>query len=641
MLLKKVIIKNFKSIKNIVLTTDEKCQIFIGKTESGKSNILEAISYIDKDKLPKKSCKRETLEGEHESEYCIKFELELTDEEIENVLDKIQEDININVYDSTKIITYNNVKLSLKDYIKELRPLYVVDFSNEAKSFKRYIYTENKQDILDIDIATFKDGEKKLTINNEIIDFSSYKLISINMYSNFKIENYDNLKKVTFSEFYYKIHDYIRDTIQNKLPSILYWRYEDKNILPPKIKIQDFIENPGICIPLKTMFELAKITKISEEIKEKIELGPNRIASLLNRVSDTATRHFNSVWPKNKVKFELAYAGEDIRISIKDEQNSYDMSNRSDGFKRFVTFLLSISMKNKNGDLKDNIIIIDEPEVHIDITGQLHLRDEFLKISQNNLVMFSTHSIFMIDEGKVNRHFIVTKEREKTTIKQATDSNYQESEVLYNALGYSMFRVLKEMNFLFEGFKDKILFAKAIYSDKKYENKFENIGIGHIRGVKEAKYIDPIMQLAERDYYILSDSDNIAKQLKEEYNKGNPIGKWFMYSDILNDESIISVTSEDFISQSAFEKPISNIAKKYNVDKLDINELDSSVGGKLYRIDTWMAQFEKTKENRKNEIEKIKDFVFENLKPNQILPSYYKYLDNLFTLCQSDMDTSE
>jgi predicted ATP-dependent endonuclease of OLD family len=641
MLLKKVIVRNFKSIQNMELLTDERCQIFIGKTESGKSNILEAISYIDKDKLPKKSCKRQILEGEKEENYDIKFEMCLMDEEVDIILDKLQEDTNIDVYDELKIITYNNKKLSIKEYIKELIPLYVVDFSEETKLIKRYIYTENQRDKLNIDIYTFKSEIKDILDGENVIDFSTYKLISLKGYNINEKEKNDKLNKLKFKDFYWKMHDYIKEMMINNLPSVLYWKYDDKNILPPQVKIDEFMKDNNTCLPLKTMFELAMISNISEELQEKIELGANRIASLLNRVSETATKHFNSVWPKNKVKFELAYTGEHIRISIKDEENLYDMSDRSDGFKRFVTFLLFISMNNKNGNLVNNIIIIDEPEVHIDITGQLHLRDEFLKISENNLIIFSTHSIFMIDESKVSRHFIVTKEKEKTMIKQATDSNYQESEVLFNALGYSIFKILKDMNFIFEGFKDKILFNKAIHTVKKHQLKLKNVGIGYIRGVKEAKHIDSIMQLAERNYYILSDSDNIAKQLKDEYKKENTVGKWFMYSDILNDENIIAVTSEDFINKTAFEKPISEIAKKYNVEKLNIDELDSPIGGKLYRIDNWIAQFEKNKENRKKEIESLKDYVFENLKSTHILTSYYKYIDNLFIQYEKDMKLSK
>lgn len=50
MRLNHVDISNFRSIKSIVINFDPKCRVLVGINESGKSNILEALSLLDPDR---------------------------------------------------------------------------------------------------------------------------------------------------------------------------------------------------------------------------------------------------------------------------------------------------------------------------------------------------------------------------------------------------------------------------------------------------------------------------------------------------------------------------------------------------------------------------------------------------------------
>jgi len=48
MKLREIEIQSFRSLINQKITLDERCLVFIGLNESGKSNILEAIRTLDK-----------------------------------------------------------------------------------------------------------------------------------------------------------------------------------------------------------------------------------------------------------------------------------------------------------------------------------------------------------------------------------------------------------------------------------------------------------------------------------------------------------------------------------------------------------------------------------------------------------------
>jgi predicted ATP-dependent endonuclease of OLD family len=105
------------------------------------------------------------------------------------------------------------------------------------------------------------------------------------------------------------------------------------------------------------------------------------------------------------------------------EQNYFSLAQRSDGFKRFVSFLLLISASVLKEKIKNALLLIDEPDIGLHPKGSKLLKDELFKISKSNRVVYSTHSIFMIDKEKLSRNLICTKENEITKVTIATNSN--------------------------------------------------------------------------------------------------------------------------------------------------------------------------------------------------------------------------
>lgn len=73
--------------------------------------------------------------------------------------------------------------------------------------------------------------------------------------------------------------------------------------------------------------------------------------------------------------------------------------------------------------MENVLILIDEPDTSLHLSGARFLKDELSRISKKHFVLFSTHSIFMIDGKNSGRHLIVKKENEKTEIIKATDGN--------------------------------------------------------------------------------------------------------------------------------------------------------------------------------------------------------------------------
>jgi AAA15 family ATPase/GTPase len=82
----RVEISNFRSIKDATIRFDNRCQMILGMNESGKSNVLSALSLLKQDKMPTKDDIRDALPDETEQVVMsVKFIFHLEKEEIEGV----------------------------------------------------------------------------------------------------------------------------------------------------------------------------------------------------------------------------------------------------------------------------------------------------------------------------------------------------------------------------------------------------------------------------------------------------------------------------------------------------------------------------------------------------------------------------
>ena len=278
------------------------------------------------------------------------------------------------------------------------------------------------------------------------------------------------------------------------------------------MNIDEFVANPDVCIPLKSMFELAGFTgeKIGSTIVAARQQQAHRYLNLLTRVSTAATNHLHSVWPDHKgVKIDLRANGLTIVPVVQDDQVPLDMANRSDGFKRFVSFLLQVSAKVKTAQLKNTLILLDEPEIALHPRGARSLMHELVSIGKSNSVVYSTHSIFMIDRENIDRHIIVEKKNEVTTTWRAEKSRVQDEDVLYGAIGYSICETVNKRNVVFEGWRDKELFRVVrdakIKADKGLRPQFDDIGLTFAEGIKDVKHVTKFLELANRGCLIISE----------------------------------------------------------------------------------------------------------------------------------------
>jgi len=634
MRLDRVAIKNYRSIKEMQISFEPKCRILVGINESGKTNILSALNLLDRQKTTTQRDLREPgLREDPITEAHVRFIFKFTEDEMTGFLEKLREKILSESYNSP-IIRIEGTDYTLDQFCETREGLYIADILKNTKRVSSWAL--GKAEITNKWMKVSAACPADYLVTSRIrgpLHLKNFLLVDTSEFSGIPSEYIeqaepDDLPSPTAA--------LIMQKVEADLPKVLFWDYDERNLLPPKVNLDQFCLNPDLCLPLKRMFQLYKTSDIKAAVAGAKAAGANGLNNLLRRVAERTSMHFHDTWQEyDKIKFSLAMNGPDLETGIQDESNHYELSQRSDGFKRFVTFLLMVSAVQVSNLLADTLLLIDEPEIGLHPTGARYLMEELIDIARNNYVVFSTHSIFMVDSKIINRHLIVRKKNEITEAEEVSESNVQDEEVIYKSLGYSIFSNLKEKNIIFEGWRDKKLFEIALSrvpAAHETTKQLKALGRCFVRGVKQIECVTPLLEAGSRKCLILTDSDSTAREHQKKFHQARGYGVWKRYDEILTAST--AITGEDFVKETAFENHIEEAANRYKIASLPTAELNNA-GGKIVILRRWLTGAGVPKDGVENAIEIIKDGVFDSLKNSDIKADYYEYLSNIVPIVEA------
>lgn len=626
MKLQSIEIKNYRSIQDLTFDFGApQALILVGINESGKSNILKAMNLLSKDETPaKKDIRIARPSDAPVKESHVRFKFSLTDAEVADLTKNIKQSFHAKD-PNAPIAVWNEASVTVDEFISKRREgVHIANLMTQAKNTKYYAAPSGVEIVEGWGFAgTSTPSGVQLIIDGEsnpksVLPESLVHLPSV------VGDIPDWIQPLTLNQLNEKIGKAVVEAIKVSLSQAMFWNYQPENLLPNEISINDFSNNPDSCKPLRYMFELAEENDIGAAIKEARAVSIHNFKALLGRVSSAATKYLREVWKDHKdVSIKLEPNGELITISIIDSETSFSFEQRSDGFKRFVTFLLLVAVRVKTNAISNMLLLFDEPEISLHPSGIRNLRDEMFKMAESNYVVIATHSPFMIDKNDFDRNQIISKKNEVTVNQKIEDdSEMYEEEVLLSALGTSVFEVIKSKNLVLEGWRDKKLievFRTSKRKDAEYA-ALQELGLCHAQGVKDIKNLVPFFQVCGREVLILTDADQAAIQWKNEHEKNHSHGTWFTFEDIIQDGPK-PVTAEDFITK----KTLANAAKiasgkvgvAVTVLEADFPEVGRSDFMKAKAspqlaektaLNTWMHEW--------------KSAIFENLKFNQIEPTF-------------------
>lgn len=392
MKLKSIKIENYKSFgeENNILILDD-LNTIIGKNESGKSNLIECLSGIClsgiNDKLFFQKYNRNTenypiisvilIPTEDEKiKYKIKGETEI----------KINDQYDIDIVGGFSDMIEQNI--NFQNNRKRLNEL----CSNANDLFSSYEQKNNFNTI----IKMINDSQNKMFLNYNFIDSITSKI-----YNN---SDYKELSECLKNCIYYliEIEELLPDFIEIKnyfLNSKYTRKYlEDEN--SDKIMLKHLLN----CIDMN-LEDLMKYWLISNEadkynFKDKFN---NKLNKLINE--------FNKFYTQEKVEFVATFENDSLNFIVKTTNKYLNLDERSNGLKWYLNMYIQIVSKTACSDIRNYIILMDEPGVYLHVNAQkelLNLFEDFT--SKNNQIIYTTHSPFMIYEDKPYRTRLIIKD---------------------------------------------------------------------------------------------------------------------------------------------------------------------------------------------------------------------------------------
>lgn len=518
MIIKKARIENFKSINKIEIPFEKVgnsyTKIFVGINESGKSNILEALSFFEvpeDDVLFDHFCNQKM----EDSKSCdIYYNLDFEEGESDALQNAINEIVNAD-FDIEFSITNieKNVYLSKDSSTFEASYNYEISFSNPNLYIK----------------SSKVSGKDTISIVDEQHKTDGYVLLDN--------ESFDD-----------HLYDIIADFFEEHEPYVSVWK-PSKEYLLYDANLNTFKDNISSNKPLYNIFKLSgyEDKKAISEAIGKVS-NPRSRSRLESKLNDSLNDYIGKVWSNSiDLIIEITETG-NFSLLIKDKGNEnkhdrFSISERSEGAKQFLSLILSLSIETTNHERKNELILIDEPEVHLHPSGIRDLAKELLKIGRDNYVFLATHSPFTIDKAQKERHYIVKKDKKAITgITKIKDSdNIIDDEVLNEAFGINVYRdLLNPHSVLVEGASDKLILQKAFNLLGR-----KDIGIANGHGSN----IDTLASKMNYDnisILVITDDDKEGRKYKENILK---IG------GVYNDDTVYTIRDieGDIIDQGTIE----------------------------------------------------------------------------------------
>lgn len=586
-------IMNYKGIRDMTidLRINPALPVYtlVGLNESGKTTVLDAISffYSDFNKKGTSPLRREKV---------------LYSKEMNNIDEMIPKGKIVNFTGS--VAFYCSMDCDSKDF-DELDVLlqergYSIDLSdlpdtasaNVVYEFANAKFTIRKGEVgLQLNIHNMRGKKKVEPLNSKhpmwhiAVGWLKSKMSPIIYYPNFLFEFPDRIylsdsMEETSEQTYY------RNFIQDVLDS-LGRNYSIKSQILSKLDAGDSTSIEGV---------EAVIHQMEEKLTQMIFKSNMNVFS-----GDMSSKSVVIGLPKKDIENDRYY----IEIKIKDGLKRFKVSERSLGFRWFFVFLLLTQFRLRRANALPPIFIFDEPASNLHQAAQERILAALAALTENekSMVMYTTHSHYMINPEWLENAFVVINEANRNGLDEFdpddTDIKLQRYRAFVGASSdqTSYFKpILDRLEYkpsnldnipdaiLVEGKNDyySLSYLKFLYGfdDLKF---FPGGGAGSL---------DALISLYSgwgRNFIVLLDSDEEGLKQKKRYNEKFPVilkDRLFLLSDFIDlpeksrsFEGVFSLADRMKIQSTASE------AKKFSKKQFNIGMQQALASRRLLELE--------------------------------------------------------
>ena len=437
MRLRRFRVRAFRCIHDSGYITVGDLAAFVGRNESGKTTILQALTLLNKDEMVSDLDLCDELTDELKSEIKLtegEFDLnenerELLGEKFPNLSIKkiiifrtnknpqIQYDFIDSEFSTKKdtiLKSWKNLTDDLKNFV-EIIPNHV----------SKQLDTEFFQSSMPIDKETF--SVKLDTLNKTILDAASQEPQVISEWKDLYDQIMGNFDSVFVSNKKRKeLEKFILDTLH---PRFVY--FSDYKKILGNINLNEYLKDPTTSdvggIEYLEEFDRAETVKNLLYLAE-LEIGelknasssPSKLIKLLSTSNKKLTARLNPSWKGEPIHVELRLnPGNIMSVIISDVHKDGTITNtgllnrRAEGFKWTFSFIVNFAAETQKAELKEAILLLDEPARNLHPTQQLGISDLLKNLTGSNQVLYATHSPFMIFDYTPGNLLVVELDRKK------------------------------------------------------------------------------------------------------------------------------------------------------------------------------------------------------------------------------------
>ncbi len=308
----------------------------------------------------------------------------------------------------------------------------------------------------------------------------------------------------------------------------------------------------------------------------------------LNSASIDISRKFSAWFGQRRHKIRYQADGPYFRIWVSDDRRpdvDIELESRSKGFQWFFSFYLVFLVESGEGH-EDAILLLDEPGLHLHPTAQQELMGFFETLSEDNPLIYTTHSPFLIDGERIHRVRPVTED-ETGHSRISVDRWPKDRETIFPlqaAAGYAMVRGLfqHKKNVLVEGISDYLyLHALNLHCNALGRQGLpDDVYITPCGGTKLVGHIASLFLGQEVRPVVLLDGDDAGRARRDALMKELYAGHEnavLMLGDVLGEEEC---EAEDIIGEATAIPVLKDVVGK----RVTLNQDDRGKGSLVDQI---------------------------------------------------------
>ena len=179
----------------------------------------------------------------------------------------------------------------------------------------------------------------------------------------------------------------------------------------------EYIEYFDRAETVRNLFYLAELD--IDEMQE-IRESPSKLIKFLNSASNKLTQRLNPAWKGDPIHVDLRYQpGNIMSVVISDVHRDGTITNtgllnrRAEGFKWTFSFIVNFAAETQRAELKEAILLLDEPARNLHPTQQRGISELLSNLAGSNQVLYATHSPYMIFDYTPGNLLVVELDKRK------------------------------------------------------------------------------------------------------------------------------------------------------------------------------------------------------------------------------------